>query len=271
MNSPKLVERYLYEFRQSTAPYTIGLLFGTLGLILFSLKDINIKLFLFINSIGKITPSLWSIVTYFGDGRFIAGVLIITFWKRYNLLGISILSALSVHFGVQFLKNVFEILRPEYVVSELGNFIGPTLLATDYAFPSGHSAATAMCAFLILRTLKNPTGKLLALFAAAIVALSRVIVGAHWPADVLAGFAFGSIIVFTFSFIRVNNKLAAGIVYAICFYLSLTLVIGASSTSITPPTIILDKILGISATVMCILGFVSNVLEYNLAKIKALL
>ncbi len=61
---------------------------------------------------------------------------------------------------------------------------------TSTSFPSGHSAAAA--AFAIGVGLENRTaGYLLACLAGA-VGLSRVATGAHYPGDVLAGFAVGA-------------------------------------------------------------------------------
>jgi undecaprenyl-diphosphatase len=59
----------------------------------------------------------------------------------------------------------------------------------DYSFPSDH--ATAAFAIAVAIWLRHRRAGWLALAMAATVSLSRVIVGTHYPADVLAGAALG--------------------------------------------------------------------------------
>ena len=60
------------------------------------------------------------------------------------------------------------------------------------SFPSGH--ATTAWAVACALTLLYPRQRVLWISAAAVVAASRVIVGAHYPGDVLAGAWFGVVI-----------------------------------------------------------------------------
>jgi membrane-associated phospholipid phosphatase len=66
----------------------------------------------------------------------------------------------------------------------------------SYAFPSGHSAnATLVWLCLALLLPRSGRGRALATWGAVWLALavgaSRVVLGVHWPSDVIAGWAFG--------------------------------------------------------------------------------
>lgn len=71
--------------------------------------------------------------------------------------------------------------------------------AISHAFPSGHaSRAAAVCAllaWLALRWGRRPSTRVVGVVAAVALALgigaSRVVLGAHWPTDVLAGWGLG--------------------------------------------------------------------------------
>lgn len=89
------------------------------------------------------------------------------------------------------LKNLFHRARPDLfrVVQETG-----------FSFPSGHALATmcfyGMAAFLIMRTIASWRGRLTVMALVVImgmaVGLSRIYLGVHYPTDVIAGYAAGS-------------------------------------------------------------------------------
>lgn len=67
----------------------------------------------------------------------------------------------------------------------------------NYSFPSGH--ATTACAVACALTLLLPGLRVVWIAAAALVAASRVVIGAHFPGDVLAGVWLGVVVTLALS------------------------------------------------------------------------
>lgn len=63
-------------------------------------------------------------------------------------------------------------------------------LSRDFSFPSGHSAASFAGAWALYKSAPRKYG-IAAVVLAALIALSRLYVGVHYPTDVLAGAAIG--------------------------------------------------------------------------------
>ena len=87
------------------------------------------------------------------------------------------------------LKNSLKRPRPTDTHPACHAVITP---ADTFSFPSGHSAAAAMLATITLITFGTAATPLL--IWAAGVALSRVVLGVHFPSDVIAGALLGSAI-----------------------------------------------------------------------------
>jgi membrane-associated phospholipid phosphatase len=89
------------------------------------------------------------------------------------------------------IKNAFGRARPEHLAGANVFELHPLSFTAKFAsFPSGHSTtagATAMVLALLFPGLRRPI-----LAAGALVAASRILLDAHFPADVIAGFGFGA-------------------------------------------------------------------------------
>lgn len=127
----------------------------------------------------------------------------VLFWnidKRFGFrLGVLLLFSMTLN---SFLKDFFHYARP---IGQDGIRSLYLSSATGYAFPSGHSQGAATFYPYLLTRLKDFKWKLLALLMILGIGFSRLYLGVHWPGDVLAGFAFGILLVL--GFIQVDQRL----------------------------------------------------------------
>ena len=148
--------------------------------------DANIVLFRALNSLGA-PHALWANITVLGD-TVVAFALCLPLWRRRpDLLWAFVFVALLGTLWVHGLKPLFDIPRPPAVLPDV-NVIGPAYRANT--FPSGHATTAFAIGGLYAVGLRFRTGYVIFLSAATVAALSRAVVGVHWPLDILAG-AFG--------------------------------------------------------------------------------
>lgn len=137
--------------------------------------------------------ALWMTITNIGDATFLSCALFISLHNNKRLLSNAIICGIFIHYTIKFTKNFFGIVRPEHT-PDLINLItlGPVLKLDNYAMPSGHTASAFMAAIFIASAIQLRGWKLwLMISYACLVGISRIAVGAHWPADVCAGAVIG--------------------------------------------------------------------------------
>jgi membrane-associated phospholipid phosphatase len=159
------------------------------------LADLNRPLFLFINHRlgGPLAPTLWESVTILGDG-FMGMALLHILHRRYpRLTTTALLAGIIAGLWAHLVKNAFALPRPPVLIDP-GSIVilGPTY--RHGSFPSGHSTtlfALLGCLTIWMRAELQRLWFPVLLSVTVIAAISRSVVGVHWPLDVLMGAAIG--------------------------------------------------------------------------------
>lgn len=152
------------------------------------LAGLNTAAFLQLNALGTVTPTLlWSVLSASGDGLVLFALMLPFIGRRPDVVWAMALTAIIATLIVHGLKPLLEVPRPAAVLdADAMHVIGRRLRARN-AFPSGHSAAAFAFAGVLALTFRRRWLFVLAVAAASLIALSRTVVGAHWPLDVTAG------------------------------------------------------------------------------------
>lgn len=143
---------------------------------------------------NPVTDPIISVFTHLGDSGilFIVLTALLLCFPKTRRAGFAAACALvfSLLFTNVILKNIFQRPRPWVDCAALI----PLVAEHDpNSFPSGHTSAAFAFAFGSLRALPKRWMKVSVVVLAALMALSRLYVGVHYPSDVLAGFVVGDL------------------------------------------------------------------------------
>lgn len=125
-----------------------------------------------------------------------AALLVFFKGRRRDVRGLVLVlvTVLASDFFSSTFKNVLLRVRPCHGLEGVRLLVG---CGGSYSLPSGH--ATNIFAAMVLLSTRYKKFTPLFLLLAAAVAYSRVYVGVHYPIDVMAGAALGTICAFVFS------------------------------------------------------------------------
>lgn len=158
--------------------------------------------------------SFLSQLSMFGEELMLIVVMGFFYWVYDKEIGKYIgLSFLAANVWGPMIKNVARRLRP-YFCSDRIDLLRLVdtgadkydVAAQGYSFPSGHSAGSATVYGSAARCLKKKWVTFLAFLLPLLVGVSRVVVGAHYPTDVLAGWALGLLAIFLIPWLRKKIK-----------------------------------------------------------------
>lgn len=178
-------------------PWLLGLLFAffilAISLLWSTGHSLDSNAFLFINQRGGrprwLDYFMWG-VTQIGNGLTALFLAVIFFLLRFRELALAIvLGMLSLLLVTEVMKSLTERKRP-FLHHLEARIVG--LKARGLSFPSGHTAQTFFLMSLLVEFFSlSILGGFLLYVLAALVGLTRMYVGAHYPRDVLAGAILG--------------------------------------------------------------------------------
>ena len=169
-------------------------------------------------NLGSGAISVISFFSAFGEELLLVLILGLLYWgfdkKMGKAVGINVLMGLIWN---PMIKNVFLRRRPYFdhegvkILRVVDSSADPSdIAAQGFSFPSGHSANAVTVYGSIATQLKKRWATCLAVILPLLVGFSRVVVGAHYPTDVLAGWALGCLCICVVSLLRkaIKNELA---------------------------------------------------------------
>ncbi|MBM2884786.1 phosphatase PAP2 family protein [Chromobacterium phragmitis] len=146
--------------------------------------------FLALNGMLNALPApAWRFLSIFGDWPTALALMLAWSWrdpKRLPALIVAGVVGIALSIG---LKAGFNVPRPPLVLPP-GTVELLDRLPGNGSFPSGHALASAALAAFVCQGMGR-TGRWACYGAAALVALSRIAIGVHWPLDLLAGALLG--------------------------------------------------------------------------------
>ncbi|MBR6185031.1 MAG: phosphatase PAP2 family protein [Clostridia bacterium] len=162
--------------------------------------------------------SVISFFSAFGEELLLVLILGVLFWGYDKKIGRTVgLNALMGLVWSPMIKNVFLRRRPYFdhegikilrVVDKSAD--ANDIAAQGFSFPSGHSTNAVTVYASIAGQIKKRWLACLAVVLPLLVGFSRVVIGAHYPTDVLAGWALGLLCICVVSLLwkAIKNELA---------------------------------------------------------------
>ena len=169
---------------------------GLAGVPLY-ISSLDQQVFVWLHQLGwYVHPALWQWLTVLGDGLAVCALMALLARRFPQLLWTYMIAVLLGTLWTHGLKWVLGGPRPAAVLDPvLLRVIGQVLEGN--AFPSGHTLTiVGFCGIWILSIKKLPI-KVALIALALTVSLSRLMVGAHWPTDVVYGALGGWLVAIT--------------------------------------------------------------------------
>jgi undecaprenyl-diphosphatase len=163
--------------------------------------------------------AFFSVVTKFGEETLFILLGLLFFWcinkkQGYYILFIGFLGTVIN----QFLKLWFRIPRPWVKDPQFTIVESAREAASGYSFPSGHTQCSVGLYGGIARITNNKTLRVVMIVLSALIALSRMYLGVHTPADVLVSVAIATALIFIAYPIFKEAQKSPKVMYAVLFF-----------------------------------------------------
>jgi undecaprenyl-diphosphatase len=144
-------------------------------------------------SYSRYLQAFAKIISRSGDG-YLQVVLPLGLLALYGETALALLTALLLAFSLErtlywLLKNGLKRPRPPVAIPSFNALI---IASDEFSFPSGHTSAAFLLAIITASFVPVLTLPLLSW--ASCIAVSRVILGVHFPADTIAGVALAALV-----------------------------------------------------------------------------
>ena len=153
--------------------------------------QIGISIILWIQNLGAWLVAPMRMFTFLGNEEFYLFVAPAIYWcldARLGLrLGISLMLSGMINSGF---KLAWHGPRPYWVDAKVQAFSAET----SFGVPSGHSQNSAVVWGLIAKHINKGWAWLLAVILIGLIGISRMVLGVHFPHDVLLGWTIGALI-----------------------------------------------------------------------------
>lgn len=136
-------------------------------------------------------------ITKFGDETIMLVICIIALWCINKKYGYYIISTCFIGLIInQALKMICRVPRPWVRDPQFTIVESAKEAATSYSFPSGHTQNIVAGVGTVARFTRNLIIRIVCIALVVLVALSRMYLGVHTPADVLVSLLIGTVLVF---------------------------------------------------------------------------
>jgi membrane-associated phospholipid phosphatase len=174
---------------------------------------------------------LFKFFTYLGFEEIYLVLLPLVYWCISKPIGIGLgyIAMLSAYVNGA-LKNLFDIARPCEAPNPCDTPIRIPLPETSFSFPSGHAQSSVTNWGYLALHFRRRLGWVVAVILMLGIGLSRIVLGVHFPEDVIGGWLIGVVVLAVFALLApvvgrwvVRQKTPVQVALAVCVPLLLIL------------------------------------------------